>query len=340
MTKKKTRKKLKIAVLLSGNLRTFEQTAPYLKKYLLDRYNSDVFIHAPSKIDHDRQAWHNVINKNKPISSLAIREELLTKATKLYQPKKIIINDSENNINISGVWNVWHGKNNNYKIPLTGCYRMFYHWREINKLWQNHAKKNNIKYDFIVFIRPDVMLLEPMILETYQDFFDFNQKTIVFLSGMQSIFEGATGFYLTNFCIDRIIFAKPPAMKTFLNIFHHFDRYFKKAHRLPFPPRINSSFENQQILYAAEQNLLPLCGKINHILKRMNKKDDQILIFPDRAKHSNHKMTKTMYYKFIKKEIMQFIASHKRFISRIYLMSPYINKPYRLFKKIIGLKIN
>ena len=50
-------------------------------------------------------------------------------------------------------------------------------------------KKNKIDYDYVVFIRPDVLLLEPMILETYEAFFNFNNKTIIFYYGDGSVIE-------------------------------------------------------------------------------------------------------------------------------------------------------
>ncbi len=72
------KKKYKIAVLLAGNLRTFEETAPFLKKYLLDLYDSDVFIYTPNQIEHNEQAWHNITGK-KHNSDDATRQELTAK---------------------------------------------------------------------------------------------------------------------------------------------------------------------------------------------------------------------------------------------------------------------
>ena len=287
MTKTLKKKKLKIAVLLAGNLRTFEQTAPLLKKYLLDRYDSDVFIYTPNQLEHTAIAWHGKTGGDHE-SPKAINDEITEKVTKLYNPTTLVISDDYKKIDTEGVWNFPYtlktGKN---YAPLTGPYRMFFNWREVSKLWQAHAKKNKINYDYVVFIRPDVMLLEPMMLEPYEEFFNFNPKTIIFYYGDGVVTENNIIKSLLHYNSDRIIFAKPEAMTIFLNIFNHFDRYFKTAHHLPLPSWARCSFENQQVFYATDQGLFPLFGKINHVLKRMNKKDDQVFIFPDRLNYSS-----------------------------------------------------
>ena len=141
MAKQRDKKKLKIAVLLAGNLRTFEQTAPSLKKYLLDRYDSDVFIYTPNQLEHTAVAWHGHTG-NGDQSPQDIGDEITAKATRLYNPTQLVISDDYKKIDTDGVWDFRYTlKTGKEHYPLTGCYRMFFNWQEVNKLWQAHAKK-------------------------------------------------------------------------------------------------------------------------------------------------------------------------------------------------------
>ncbi len=327
-------KRLKIAVLLAGNLRTFEETAPFLKKYLLDLYDSDVFIYTPNQIEHNEQAWHNITGK-KHNSDDTTRQELTEKANHLYSPTKLVISDDYKKINTTGVWRYPKKiESGIQETALTGPYRMFFNWKEVNKLWQAHAKQAKVNYDFVVFIRPDVMLLEPLTLEPYQEFFDFNKKTIIFFCGDRFIEQNQLTIGLLHSSSDRIILAKPDAMNIFLNIFNHFDRYFKLAPQLPFPTWIRCCFENMQHVYAIEQGLYPIFGKINYALKRMNKKDDQVFIFPDRLNY---------YAKTISKHFRRIMIREKYRWARQYIVNaiificfinPPMNKIWQFYKFI------
>ncbi len=212
---------------------------------------------------------------------------------------------------------------------------MFFNWKEVNKLWQVHAKKARVNYDFVVFIRPDVMLLEPLILENYHDLFDFNKKTIIFFCGNSVIEQNQLTICLSHWSSDRIIFAKPEAMNIFLNIFDHFDRYFKQAHHLlSLPAFVRSNFETTQTLYATEQGLLPILGKINYALKRMNKKNDQVFIFPDRLNYSAKTISKHFRRIMIRERYRwarQYILKAIIFILFIF---PPLNKIWSFYKFI------
>ncbi|MDI9314182.1 MAG: hypothetical protein QM529_05880 [Hydrotalea sp.] len=350
MAKQRDKKRLKIAVLLAGNLRTFEQTAPFLKRYLLNRYDSDVFIYAPNQLEHTAITHHGMTGGRRQ-SPKEITPEITTRLHLFYKPIKLVISDAYKKINTDGVWNFFYKlKNGKKHAPLTGCYRMFFNWREVNKLWQAHAKKNKKNYDYVVFIRPDVLLLEAVKLEAYEDFFNFNKKSIVFYYGHGDVVENKIMRDLLVGGSDRIVFAKPEVMKIFLNIFDHFDRYFKTAHQLPLPLPIRRSFENLQILYAIEQGLLPLFGKINHVLKRAKDRDDEIFIFFDRINYSMksipRNIRRTLLHKRIKASLrwtryhylVRLYGRLFNLVLKIYLRSPCLNKPWRKFKKIIRRK--
>ncbi len=348
--------KLNIAVLLAGNLRTFEQTAPLLKKYLLNKYQSDVFIYTPNQLEHSNAAWHGMTGNGNKVSS-QLSQDIIRKVNKLYKPKKFVISDQFKNVKTNGLWKYPRKLDSGVQsTPLTGAYQMFFNWKEVNKLWMGYARKNKKKYDFVVFIRPDVLLLEPLRLESYNQFFAFNNKSIVFFYGDGGIIQNKNMFAWLHSSSDRIIFAKPQVMAIFLNIFDHFDRYFKKAPRLPFPEWLACCFENQQSLYAIEQGLYPIFGKINHILKRADKTKDQIFIFFDRLHHPIKSMPpyyghlrRHVYYLIIKERIKlwrhnmvqglkHLPRSALHALVNIYLSSPPLYISWRFIKRNIFLK--
>lgn len=111
---------MKIALVLSGQLRAFQQGYNFIKKNLLDHYDVDVFFHTWSK------NWNN-------------------KVLELYNPKEALVEDD-----------TVFGKFNGYKIasdnhPARNTIMMYRSIRYADMLRQ----KSDINYDWIVRTRFD-----------------------------------------------------------------------------------------------------------------------------------------------------------------------------------------
>jgi hypothetical protein len=123
---------------------------------LADNYDCDIFIHTWSTIDHNTKTWHNY-KVNKEISVEEIHNVIKT----CYDPKAYKVEDQQY-------------KDEGYivadtEISLFGMHMMLHSMQECNRLRQEYEKDNNIKYDYIVMLRPDVELWNPLILETFID---------------------------------------------------------------------------------------------------------------------------------------------------------------------------
>ena len=68
---------MKIAVQVSGNLRTFEVCGPLVKRYLLDRYDCDVFVHTWDQLEHGQQSYHGGFTTN--YGSLEVDDDIKKK---------------------------------------------------------------------------------------------------------------------------------------------------------------------------------------------------------------------------------------------------------------------
>ncbi len=326
--------KLKIAVLLAGNLRTFEETAPFLKKYLLDLYDSDVFIHTFNTLEHKTPAHHGQTGEH--IVTPMVDDKIKAKVIELYKPKKFVIATNEEKISIKGDWRLYSNPyrlNSAPSVPLNGLYRMLYDRQQVNILRQEYEKSYHVNYDFVVFIRPDIMLLEPMELESYQEFFDFNKKTIIWFPAFINFYSTSKAKFLTSNFGDTVFFGKPAAMDILLNMFDEFDRYFIKATKLPFPNAFLSAPESFEALYAHEKNIFLMNGKINYVLKRKDSAYNIICVHEDRPDIDGDS------YQYIKKRRATILAKRMIFkimppalIDMIVLMKVKIRR-LRLIKK-------
>jgi hypothetical protein len=110
---------MKIALCLSGALRNFEDTFYSFKHFVLDRYSTDVF-------------FYGACNKQ----GVELNTQILTK---LYQPKKYVINTD-------AFYNSLAKNNTSY---------MFYNILKCNDLKTSFENENNIKYDLVIRARPD-----------------------------------------------------------------------------------------------------------------------------------------------------------------------------------------
>lgn len=122
---------MKIAVCFSGKTRNFEDTYPYFKKNLFDKFDTDVFVFSsPNKHGYDYN---------------------LNKIKELYDPKKIILNDDNFYKNIS--------KEHNFKDPLI---QMWYNIFHADKLRRDYEIKNDLKYNYIFRMRFDFFFIKTL----------------------------------------------------------------------------------------------------------------------------------------------------------------------------------
>lgn len=146
---------MKIAVCFFGHLRTFKECAPHLKHNLLNRYDCDLFMHTWSTYNHHTVTHH----ENRDIKGIVDKSTI----TSTYGEFKEIAIEEQIVKEMGTVKVTWSDK----KVSLFGLYSLYHSMKVSYSLCEKYAKQNNIEYDLVVMIRPDIALLDPLELDTY-----------------------------------------------------------------------------------------------------------------------------------------------------------------------------
>lgn len=148
---------MKIAIQLFGHLRTYNQCYQRLFSCLADNYECDIFIHTWDTLDHNTQTWHNF-----KVTATATSADIKKIIEETYQPKLYKIEKQKYQEEGSILAN-------NKAISIFGMHMMLYSMEECNKLRQEYERKNGVKYDYIVILRPDVELWDSLVLENFTE---------------------------------------------------------------------------------------------------------------------------------------------------------------------------
>lgn len=215
--------KYKIAIQFFGHLRTFEKCATSIKKHLLDKYDCDVFMHTWSETEHSTQTWHN--NKAKITS---VNEDMIKKIEAVYQTKMTLVEKqilSQNDTLISPLYTSG-GKT----ISAAGMNFMLQSQIKSNELRKQYAKKNNITYDLVVMIRPDIFLYSDLELESIikqsQTTIDYPARFCV----SNALKKNANFAAVTDLMSDILFVATPSDMDLIVQTFKQirFEKYKSK----------------------------------------------------------------------------------------------------------------
>lgn len=146
---------MKIALCISGQMRTFEECYPKLKENIINVLKPDIFIHAWSNAGISTKT--NKEN-NKRFTDKIVTYDILNK---LYKPKKCIIEkfkphytDELKNIKVPEILKIKEPRHYKGTLP------MFYKIYECNNLKKKWEQKNNFLYDIVIRFRPDLIIKE------------------------------------------------------------------------------------------------------------------------------------------------------------------------------------
>lgn len=127
--------RIKIAICFSGQIRTGVLTSNNIKNFIGDLLPlSDVFVHTWDVI--------STTSSDLSIAGVTFKEsnDLFKEFEKVWSPKKIIVEN----------YDEWHKK-----MPVEPP--LFYSLYESNRLRKEYELENNIQYDFVIKLRPDVI---------------------------------------------------------------------------------------------------------------------------------------------------------------------------------------
>ncbi len=128
---------MRVAICLSGFPRTMEYTFPYLKKYILDKLNPDIFFYGYSDDEHNISA-RDIVS--------------------YYNPKQYIIRPYTTEIE-EEIWSSYKTKAiNNPNLPRAKPIQIlsqYYNVLHCNNLKQQYEYNNNFVYDIVIRARTD-----------------------------------------------------------------------------------------------------------------------------------------------------------------------------------------
>lgn len=247
--------KFKVAVCLFGHLRTYKKCAPFLHKNLLSLYDCSLFMHTWTALDHNTQTWHKFAHKKgftDEADIVRVYGDFRSLAVEEQQPKNL------GSIKVEAL------ANKMVEQDIFGIDSVFYSMRFSNRLREQYEKENKVEYKYIVCIRPDIILKQPIAIEQIiktlpnrehsKAFFMFGKQLSKCIRGFESISAN-----------DVMFFAESAAMSDVLNNTAQITERFKKYAVLPYCP------EHELIKIAQERGWTP------YILDYQFKRDWDIL---------------------------------------------------------------
>jgi len=145
---------MKVAVVLSGHMRCWQQVFPNFNEMILDKYQPDVFIHTWSNEGY----WSGHFEKGEsPEKGVHQSSPVLdVNAVKIkYNPIAIVVEELDNLLPMF----VQRAKNfPNYHARPQNAVSMFYKMGAAMQLLDTHVMRTGTKYDLVIRMRPDLVL--------------------------------------------------------------------------------------------------------------------------------------------------------------------------------------
>ncbi len=187
---------MKIAVQIFGHLRTYKSCYKSLHKHLLSRYDCDVFMHTWSTLNHRNKTWHkNHIGCDESAS------ELESELKSLYSLKKLQIEDQvEQDLGTCTL--------RGSTTSIHGVKSMFRSMSTVNAMRKGYELETGERYDFVLMVRPDIMLLHDFDLESFLEGLDEAQIGDSIFT-MCSPHETRISHLPFAFGTDLLFFARP-----------------------------------------------------------------------------------------------------------------------------------
>jgi len=150
---------MKIAICLSGHLRTFDRTHQSLTEQLLDKYDCDVFVSTWKNLGN-AFAYHCAYTKGADKEDPIIDESIVKD---IYNPLAIHMDDAEvepvsNKLKID-----YNGRKTQNGAHMAQIMCMLYKIWDCNNLKKEQEEKQGFKYDVVVRLRFDVFLTRVML---------------------------------------------------------------------------------------------------------------------------------------------------------------------------------
>lgn len=207
--------KLKIAVQFFGHLRTFRKCAPSIEKHLLSKYDCDVFMHTWNKTEHDTCTWHN--NKSR---ILDVNEKLLSVVQRLYKPKGLLV--EEQKPAEERLLRLAHD-NGQTQISVAGIRFMLSSMKKADDLRLSYAEQNNVHYDYVITLRPDIFLKKTFDFNLLQREEKLQPDLLWRFYAVNPDSEAKNFIFASDLASDIITIARPEVMTQSITVLNNTD---------------------------------------------------------------------------------------------------------------------
>jgi hypothetical protein len=188
---------LKIALLISGQTRTFRTTSKYLNKYQINGVVPDIFLNI----------WDDEISNG-------FREELKS----VYQPKFILTSTAPEDCTIDL-------NNKIYNTNPQNTRQMFFARYRLVKKFNEYCCEKNVNYDVIILTRYDIVLTRNIFIDKSK-FHGLENDTILLFNGAYSSEFGGVN--------DMIAAGSRKAINKYVEIYNNFEKEVEQFSKCDF----------------------------------------------------------------------------------------------------------
>jgi SAM-dependent methyltransferase len=199
----KSKSDFKVAVCISGYMRTFEQTFDRLFNNLLKQTNPDIFIHTWNYMGSPLRGFDN------PMIRVSTKS-MLQRINRLYKPTQLIVEPA---INFKPTPLMLQRNFDNRDI--NGVLSMFYKVKVCNDLKKEHEQNNDFKYDCVIRMRSDLMFMSPFYLNK-----DMDKNTLYVPTGYD--YEGMN---------DQIAYGSSEIMDKYCDLYDNIDQLLRDGEK-------------------------------------------------------------------------------------------------------------
>jgi len=167
----------KVAICLSGHLREGDKLCfPSVKKYILDRYDCDIFVSAFKEMGNVQFVHRN----DHPIEDIDVTQRILD----TYNPKRYSMHNAESPWiqNLKNRWGNLSTRNTAMIYQVCAMYKNIY---DANHLRKMHETETGTKYDVVIRARFDTEYLSDVIEDSKYS----NEANLVFKLGYCGVYD-------------------------------------------------------------------------------------------------------------------------------------------------------
>ena len=194
-----------IALCISGQMRTFRKCYGYLYENIIQVLDPDIFVHVWEKTGITTNA--RFVND---IENDTVTHETLES---LYSPESAVIENFEQK---------YHTELDGVRIPRQlkkdsegwkGNIPMFYKMKKCNDLKSEVEREHGFRYDFVIRIRPDLMVTEPIPEKVFE-----NEEIVWYLNNDTKAGQSIS---------DQFAISSSANMDYYTSVWNHLNKYWE-----------------------------------------------------------------------------------------------------------------